>query len=273
VKLALWTREDPASQRAARALIAQGRFAEEAGHPGLRLDRAADAVLFEVQGSLLAADYADRRVGQLVGRPISRSLFLSKHSAASKIRSFTVHPIGNPGAEASFGGRPRTLCPPDPEAATALLAALTAEAPSVGSSASFESTHHGPLMESPSAFVEVGSSAPDWENEGLCQALARAVEAAWMALPAQASTGPCALGAGGGHYHPKHSDRARHDGQPFGHLIPDYALEEISDALLDEALRQSRAQRVLVDARHMKAAHKARVEAAAARAGVPVEPV
>ena len=93
-----------------------------------------------------------------------------------------------------------------------------------------------------------------------------------MPLRDEPTLDPSALGVGGGHYHPKHGDRTLRDGQRFGHLVPDYALDEITDELLDQAIAQSNADRILLDGRHTKAAHRARVEAAAARAGLPIEP-
>ena len=246
MKLLLWTREDPASLRVARELVASGRFPDEAVGDKLRIDPRAQAALGRVEGPLLAADYAERGFAAPDGERFERVLFLSKHSAASGVTALTVHPIGNLGPDTKFGGRPRKLSPPDPAAQTSLLRALAREAQRLGILATFEATHHGPVMALPCAFVEVGSTPADWQNDAYCAAVARAVQTAYLdaELPRPASV---ALGLGGGHYHPKHTDQARTAGGAFGHLVPAYALEGIEDDTLREAALMSGADSIALD--------------------------
>ncbi len=271
MKLVLWTRDDPASLGAVEALRSAGRFEATGPAPGTALDGGSGALLMEVEGSLLAADYIERRAEAVAGAPVSRVLFLSKHSASSGKRSFTVHSLGNLGEAARYGGLPRHLVPPDPEAATALLRALWDAAPGVGSTATFEATHHGPVLEVPALFAEVGSTLDDWKSAELCAELARAVAGAWLPLPDQAPGGEAVAGVGGGHYHPKHTDFARRTGTGVGHLVPDHAVKGTDDATLEAAIAQTRARRVLLDPRSLSASQQARVRQAAARQGAPVE--
>src|SRR5262249_9187801 len=132
--------------------------------------------------------------------------------------------------------------------ATALLRALAGEARKADITATFEATHHGPQMAIPSLFVEVGSGPRDWENDTYAAAVARAVVVGYLERPFD-RPGPCAVGLGGGHYHPKHADRARSDGTAFGHLIPAYALPDLHDETLRAASRLSAASSVVVDRR------------------------
>ena len=248
VKLLLWTSEDPASARIAAALREAGAFRDGGDGHHTEVDVHHGAVLARVDGSLLEADFAERKFEAPGGARFERALFLSKHSASSGQTAFTVHPIGNLGREAKLGGAPRTLAPPDPAMATSLLRALWREARPLKVGATFEATHHGPRMEIPSLFVEVGSGPRDWEEEGYAAAVARAVVTGYLEQRGEAE-GRVALGLGGGHYHPKHSDRAREEGLPFGHLVPAYALEGADEATLRSAAEQSRATTVAVDAR------------------------
>jgi D-aminoacyl-tRNA deacylase len=241
VKLLLWTTEDPASLRIAQALVASGRFHDEAADPSTRFDRAADAVLARLEGSLLSADFAHRSFMAPRGDDFERALFLSKHSAASGLTAFTVHPIGNLGGETKFGGAPRTLAPADGAAQTSLLRALGREASGLGIQATFEATHHGPQMDIPSLFVEVGSGPKDWENDSYCAAVARAVVAGYLDAKLEPAA-PACLGLGGGHYHPKQTDRARREGTAFGHLVPGYALADLRPETLERAVALSGAR-------------------------------
>lgn len=247
VKLILWTAEDPASERIARALAREGRFTKEGGG-AVRLSSQSKAALFEVEGSLLKADQVDRAAARSSGRSFDHALFLSRHSASSGIRSLTVHPLGNLGPQAKFGGAPRTIAPADPALMTALLQALWQEAKPIGFQASFEATHHGPVMDIPSLFVEVGSSPAEWSDEQACEAVARAVAAAYLQADAGVAGGG-AIGIGGGHYHPRQADYARRTGTAVGHLVPRHALADLPPELLERAARMSDAQRYLVDGR------------------------
>ncbi len=248
MKLLLWTRGDPASLRLAGTLVALGHFPKAEGDGWLRVDEAFQAALARVEGSLLWADFADRRVAAQASMPFERVLFLSKHSAASGQPAFTVHPIGNLGGEAVFGGAARTLVPPDPGYMTSLLSALAGEAADLGVTATFEATHHGPQMALPSLFVEVGSRPQDWENGDLVAGVARAVVEGYLKPTLPEPLAP-ALGLGGGHYHPRQTDRARAEGTAVGHLIPLHALADLHDATLNEAVRLTRAKVCLLDAR------------------------
>jgi D-aminoacyl-tRNA deacylase len=272
VKLVVWTRQDPASERVAGALMGAGHFKAAGPLPGTAVDTPSSTLLMEAEGSMLEADYIERR-GKVAagGSAITRVLFLSKHSAASGKRSLTVHSVGNLGGDAKFGGQPRRIVPPDPEAATALLRALSDVAPGCGASATFESTHHGPVLEVPALFVEVGSTLADWRNDAMAEAVARAVLGAWMPLADRPPAGEAVAGVGGGHYHPKHTDFARRTGTPVGHLVPDHALADTDDATLDQVVALTGARRVLIDGRSLTARDRLRVRQAAERNGAAAE--
>jgi len=267
VKLLLWTRDDPASLRLAGALVAAGHFQAASDDGSVRVDAGLDAALFRVEGSLLQADFADRRVGALPPGRFERALFLSKHSAASGTTAFTVHPIGNLGSDVSFGGGPRTLAPADPAAQTSLLNALTAEGRPIEVPATFEATHHGPQMAIPSLFVEVGSRPQDWESALLCEAVARAVVTGYLKADLRVPPS-AAIGLGGGHYHPRQTDRARRDGVPVGHLIPGYALADLDAPTLEQAVALSGARVALVDRKREASAALDRALTALGRRGL-----
>ena len=275
MKLLLWTEQDPASRGIAQFVrslygnvVPQPRNAHAGGLEWLF---AWDAALFEVEGSLLQADLVDRGLKRLDSTPFSRALFLSKHSASSGRPAFTVHPIGNWGKEAELGGRPRTLAPSDPEAQRSLLAALSKEAAPARVQVSLESTHHGPLMEIPSLFVEVGSTPAEWENDDACLTVARAVVSGY--LEADLKVDPhAAIGVGGGHYHPLQGEAVLKGGAAVGHLLPRHALKEANDAVLADAVRLSHAAHYVVDERGADEKQLARVLSSLDRLGLtPLE--
>jgi D-aminoacyl-tRNA deacylase len=96
-------------------------------------------------------------------------IFLSRHSAASGTKSLTVHPIGIPWLDdcTISGGLPRRCSPPNPRIAS-LYREILMEVKSKELDNTFqvtlEATHHGPYVEVPACFVEIGSSESEWED-------------------------------------------------------------------------------------------------------------
>jgi D-tyrosyl-tRNA(Tyr) deacylase len=150
-------------------------------------------------------------------------IFPSIHRSESGIRCFTVHPLGNPGSRADFGGKPGTLVPADPRLMTAVLRALAGDAGRVGLPATFEATHHGPALALPSLFAEVAVPAGAVPLPTEVEVLEHALR---EATPESADR--VALAVGGGHYAPRFTDLARGRRWAFGHILSRHALRELT---------------------------------------------
>ncbi|MEC7712877.1 MAG: D-aminoacyl-tRNA deacylase, partial [Candidatus Thermoplasmatota archaeon] len=87
---------------------------------------------------------------------INNIIFLSRHKAASGKPSLTVHPIGNWG-KAEYGGEEGKITPASPKIMTSLLREIK-ENQLEGFDVCFEATHHGPLLNTPTIFLEIGST-------------------------------------------------------------------------------------------------------------------
>ena len=175
-------------------------------------------------------------------------IFISRHSSKSGRPTLSVHTTGNFG-DSELGGRPRKLSIAPAFAMHTALKALNVkkEEMKLNYEVSYECTHHGPSIDVPTMFVELGSSLPQW---GDLQA-ARAVGDATMAAISNfsASSKSAILGIGGTHYNQKFTKMALQDGTFFGHMIPKHAvhladvemltqcldctLEQVSSAVLD----------------------------------------
>ncbi len=162
-------------------------------------------------------------------------VYLSRHSSQSGKPTLSVHTPGNFG-NADLGGLPRTLsiCP-----ATAMRDALTAlsrlkEEANLDYEVSYECTHHGPSLNVPTMFVELGSSTQQWSNLQAAQVVARAAIKAVTKF--QATTKTAVLGIGGPHYNPRFTRMALEEEAVFGHMIPKYALPLVSPELLQQCL-------------------------------------
>ena len=104
---------------------------------------------------------------------IENIVFLSRHKAASGRPSLTVHPIGNWGA-ADYGGKEGEISGATPEWMTGLLLNIRKNR-IPGYDVCFEATHHGPLLETPTMFLEIGSSESEWEKMEPAEALIKSL--------------------------------------------------------------------------------------------------
>jgi D-aminoacyl-tRNA deacylase len=163
---------------------------------------------------------------------------LSRHKSESGKPTLTVHTTGNFG-NAELGGLPRKLsvCP-----AAAMVTALKALAKlkaemQLPYEVSFECTHHGPTLDVPTMFVELGSSPQQWLDTKAAAAVAAAATEAITKF--QPTKQPAAIGIGGQHYPQRFTQMALNDEAIFGHMIPKYALQYVNAEMLLQCVRQT----------------------------------
>lgn len=149
-------------------------------------------------------------------------VFPSIHRSERGVPCFTVHPIGNLGPVAEVGGRPRCVVPSAPRLMADALRRLREAGRAVGLPATYESTHHGPYLELPAFFVEIGFGEAAAAPEGAVRVLAR--------LLPELTPDPAdrvVLGVGGGHYAPHFGELAVARRWAFGHIVSRHALDMI----------------------------------------------
>lgn len=180
----------------------------------------------------LGADDVDKSIEQTTGMRFDEVLFLSRHKAASGIHTLTIHPLGNYG-KAEFGGRDETLIPSCPHFMTSLLRRLRIEAVGLPFEVSFEVTHHGPFLEKPTTFIEIGSDESMWGNRDAARAIASSI------LNVDEIRCPVAIGIGGGHYAPRFSEVVATKKVSFGHMIPNYFIETADEQTAVKYIRMA----------------------------------
>lgn len=151
-------------------------------------------------------------------------VFLSKHVAKSGRPSLAVHPVGNFG-EARYGGQPGRLTPTLGAWQSQALRLLAArrKAHAYPAEVTFEVTHHGPLLETPAVFIELGSGPAQWRDPAGARVLA---EAAWELTGARPAARPVVVGLGGGHYAPRFTEAVLTKEVDFAHMVPTHAAEQ-----------------------------------------------
>ena len=177
------------------------------------------------------AEDIDRQWFEKTSVKIENIVFLSRHKAASGRPSLTVHPIGNWGS-ADYGGLPGKVSGTSATWMTGLLLQIY-ENRLPGYDVCFEATHHGPLLETPTMFLEIGSSENQWELREPAEALVKSL------LELEPAKGVNVIGIGGGHYTPRFTEAALSHQVCLGHIIANYGVPSLTPEILKEAMKAS----------------------------------
>jgi D-aminoacyl-tRNA deacylase len=165
-------------------------------------------------------------------------IFLSRHSAESGIASLTAHTVGNFGAEAKFGGKPRELGKVNPDLLKNYMVALSRrKAGAEGYEVAIEATHHGPTgLAKPVLFVELGASEKNW---GDGKAAGVVADSLMESLTERRVWSKVALGFGGTHYPEKFRDLLVDGEFALSFVVPRYALESVDERMMGEMLAKT----------------------------------
>jgi D-aminoacyl-tRNA deacylase len=203
-----------------------------------------DTRLITIEKLHIYAEDIDKEWEQQNNEEIDNIIFLSRHKAASGRPSLTVHPIGNWGS-AEYGGKESEISGASPKWMTGLLLKIK-EHRIPGYDVCFEATHHGPLLEKPTMFLEIGSSESEWEKKEPAEALIKSL------LDLKPATGINIVGIGGGHYTPRFTEAAFSHDVCFGHMVANYGVPVLNSNLIQKAIKCSNAEGIYFHRKGMK---------------------
>ena len=230
--------DDIASANQARYLLEMGGWQQVPEVESLPSYSNQHVRMWFLPNRILWQDDLDKRWEQATGEIVNEVIFPSRHAAKSGKPCLTLHPIGVPhhplDEEPPFGGKSGYAPPPNPRIASwwrLLHQKWNAQAiPEF--SLSLEVTHHGPILNVPSLFIEVGSTEPYWPNEEAAQLLAEVIHEG-LGLNNKPSHGewnssfdghPVLITLGGGHYAPKANKLALEPNVWLGHMLANHSL-------------------------------------------------
>jgi D-aminoacyl-tRNA deacylase len=191
-------------------------------------------------------------------------IFASKHQSEKKEKTLSLHAPGN-WRSADFGGTPRKVCP-----ASALFQKFMFEKLMKNRErfnlkdykVTLEVTHHGPLIEKPCVFIEIGSNETEWQDRRAGFAIAKTIDETISEFKPNPYR-EIAIGIGGPHYCPNFNKIQAKSNFAIVHVIPNYVapiteemileaknktIEEIDFALLDwKGLGQSDKRQEVID--------------------------
>lgn len=232
MRLIVTSSEDPASMNIRARLLEKSGWSETGSfnsHPAFSKD---DFTIVQVDRIHLEEDLIDERASKALGRRVEVVIFASRHRSGSKIPALTVHPIGN-FSSADLGGRPGMLCKASPQLMTSALRSLSAKGSGIGFNISFETTHHGPFVNSAAFYIEIGSYEELWGREDAAEAIAESI------MDIKDEGYPTIVCAGGGHYAPRFTEIALSRKVAVGHMAANYALDALGPDMIEQMANMS----------------------------------
>jgi D-aminoacyl-tRNA deacylase len=163
-------------------------------------------------------------------------IFASKHKSIKHLKTLSIHSIGN-WSKAEFGGKDNIICKSNPQILKHFFQTLEKNAKVISNyQVTMEVTHHGPFIEIPSLFIEVGSSKEEWQDIKACNIIAKTINDSINSFDyKQIKT---ALAIGGPHYSPNFNKIQLGEEYAIGHIIPKYALP-LKEYMVKEMISKS----------------------------------
>ncbi len=247
--LVVYSDDNVTSSNIGRAILAAGDFEELEKISGYRHFRSDSFEVLGIDSGMLTCDYLDSII------KTNAIIFACSHRSSKGIASFTVHPEGNWSSEAKMGGKPNELSVAAPDYMLSIMESLKRNN-DTALPVIYEATHHGPLLKTPSMFVEVGGSKEALESEEYAALVAKSVMDALSDSPPESGIKECVLGIGGMHYADKFTRLAFEKGYAFSHMMAKYYVSETG--MLGQAVERSsiRAEKAVIEWKSIKAADR-----------------
>lgn len=161
-------------------------------------------------------------------------VFASRHKSEKGNPSLSLHAPGN-WRGADYGGKEGKICKTSAFVLKYLFQELNKNAQEQkleNYEVTMEVTHHGPLIEKPCCFIELGSSEKQWQEKEPAKILAKTILSLQNYKPNKDWIP--ALGIGGKHYCPNFNKIQLNSEYAISHIIPEYSLP-LTSSMLEEA--------------------------------------
>ncbi|MBI2546560.1 hypothetical protein HYV81_05250 [Candidatus Woesearchaeota archaeon] len=170
---------------------------------------------------------------------------LSTHRSESKKPALTVHSIGNFG-KAEHGGMDRAICETNALFIRNYFLALQKRKHEVlGYDITMEATHHGPYIEKPLVYVEIGATEKEWQD---AHAARIAVECVMETIGKLEAHGiKVAAGIGGLHYCDNFNRFVEKHHVAFAYVCPKYAIKHLTIEMLQQMQEKGKVDFFLLD--------------------------
>lgn len=166
-------------------------------------------------------------------------IFASKHQSKEKTKTLSVHAPGN-WREAMFGGKPEKVCPSSAQFLKQSFQKLKQNAEKYNLKnykITLECTHHGPLIDKPCMFIEIGSTETEWKDRKAGFVIAKTIEQIINEFKSN-NYNENAIAIGGPHYCPNFNKIQGNSNFAISHIIPQYALP-LKKEMIEQAISKT----------------------------------
>ena len=163
-------------------------------------------------------------------------IFASKHQSQSKEKTLSIHAPGN-WNQITMGGLPRKVCPTSALFQKQFFENLhknVKEHELKDYNVTLECTHHGPLIDKPCVFVEIGSTEFEWNDRRAAFVMAKTIQQTIENFEENPYR-EIAVGIGGPHYCPSFNKIQLNSNIAISHVIPKYSLP-LTEEMLNQAI-------------------------------------
>ena len=166
-------------------------------------------------------------------------IFASKHESEKKEKTLSVHAPGN-WRSAELGGERGKVCRASALFNKKIFEILNRNVNSSGLEkyrVTLEATHHGPLIQKPCLFIEIGSTPTEWEDRRAGFILAKTIYETIKDFEPNPYN-EIAVGIGGPHYCPNFNKIQLNSNIAISHIIPRYVFP-LTEEILQEAINKT----------------------------------
>ncbi|MFH0977788.1 MAG: D-aminoacyl-tRNA deacylase [Candidatus Woesearchaeota archaeon] len=229
-KVAIITaKPDPASQNIKTKLLALGFAETSESFEGEKVYSLGDCRVYTPSKQPIDCEHLDKQI------EADLFVFATKHRSEAGKHSLSVHVPGNWG-KAELGGQDGHLCIVPASVIRIALLELQTAAKGLQYEVTLEATHHGPLVDKPCFFIEIGSDESQWSNEEAGRIIAETI---MKTLDRREETFPTVMVLGGGHYNQLANRILSGTNYAVGHICAKYALKELDSQLIVQAIKRS----------------------------------
>lgn len=210
-----------------------------------KLDSNLKTKIFTTEKRIVYAENIDREIQE---RGVDFVIFISKHASQKHNKTLSVHVPGN-WNKAELGGNEKKVC----SSSAFFLKHLFIELNKQNETArqrdesdyicTLECTHHGPYIEKPCCFIEIGSSDAEWQDKNagkiIAQTLIKSINE-WKNKEnkEKIKNWIACIAIGGKHYCPNLNKIQLNSEYAFCQVIPEYALP-LNENMLKEAVEKT----------------------------------
>jgi len=169
-------------------------------------------------------------------------IFATRHQSVKHNKTLSIHVAGN-FKNNELGGEKNKVCTSNASILKNFFLELDKqqkenEHTAKDYSLTLECTHHGPLIEKPSLFIEIGSSEEEWNDEEAASVVARTIINSVRNVTNSNQKHPAIVGLGGPHYCPNFNKIELNSKYAISHIIPEY-LMPITKEMIEESIKKT----------------------------------